>query len=316
MKLPGGGVLRRSLAAEALAVICILLVMTAAHSARGVVLYQTGFEITEGYDTNADLVGQQGWIGVGSGGNGMVSGWFAGRGEQAYIGYSRPLSNDAALYVYQPLDKKLPQAQFNVTLAIEDSSNTNYDDFYWSVYNQEGHEFFSVDFNNFDLQVYYRLDGTNDWVWSGLKFTNGTPYRLGMLLDFFSNRWSATLSGQLVATNQAITTLSGPMDLGDIDAVWYVYDPKAPGDNFMVFDDYQVTANIPRPRLSVVGTTNGPPTLRLMSSVDGRFAFDGSSNLVDWVALKTNSTSGGLLEMTDDAAGGAASRFYRARWVP
>ena len=32
------------------------------------------------------------------------------------------------------------------------------------------------------------------------------------------------------------------MNLGDIDAVWLVYDTTAPGDNFMLFDNYRVTA--------------------------------------------------------------------------
>src|SRR4029079_12084691 len=42
-------------------------------SARGAaLLYQTGFDVSEGYDANLDLVGQNGWVGEGSGGNGIL----------------------------------------------------------------------------------------------------------------------------------------------------------------------------------------------------------------------------------------------------
>src|SRR5215831_1066118 len=97
------------------------------------VVYQTGFERAQGYDTNLDLVGQNNWLGVGSGGNGVVPGFFPGRGQQAYIGFAPPNPGYDSLFVYRPLNRNLSQAQFSVDMSVVDSSNNQYDDFYWSV---------------------------------------------------------------------------------------------------------------------------------------------------------------------------------------
>jgi len=280
------------------------------------VLYQTGFESSEGYNTNLDLVGQKGWVGLGSGGNGIVSGWFAGRGQQAYVGFSSPNTNDSSLFIYQPVNKTVPQAQFSVTMQIEDSSNGNWDDFYWSAFNQQGQELFTLDFDNFELKLYYFLGGATNRSWSGLSFSNGVPYQLKVGMDFTANSWNATLNGALVVTNKTLTTNGAALNLGDLDAAWYIPVANRPGDNFMIFDDYQVKASIPPPQLKILGVLNGAPTLRVLGLADNRFAMDASTNLTSWLALKTNTTTGGSFDFVDDKATSLNRRFYRVRWVP
>jgi hypothetical protein len=281
-----------------------------------VVIYQTSFEPSEGYDTNADLVGQKGWLGAGSGGNGLVSGYFPGPGFQAYVGFTPPATNDSSLFLYQPVKKNLPQVQFSATMAIIDSKNTNWDDFYWSVFNQQGQPLFTLDFDNFELKLYYYLDNTNGRTWSGLSFTNGVAYPLTLAMDFASNRWNATFNGLPVATNQPITTVGSSLTLGDIDAAWAVYDPNAPGNNFMVFDDYRITANVPAPQVAMLGKVNGSPTLRVTGLADNSYSLEASTNLFTWFPLQTNLATGGRFDYVDDGAPGVARRFYRARWVP
>jgi hypothetical protein len=292
-------------------------VLMTCDSARATVIYQTGFEASEGYTINLDLVGQKGWLGAGSGGNGIGSGFFAGKGQQAYVGFSPPATtNDTSLFVYQPISKNLSQVQFSVTMAIIDSTTTNRDDFYWSLYNQQGKQLFTLDFDNFELKLYYYLDNTKGRTWTGLSFTNGGDYQLRLALDFTSNLWSATLNGALAATNLPITTLAAKPNFGDIDAGWVVYDPGAPGDNFMVFDDYQISASLPQPQLLTLGTLNGAPTLRLTGVADNHFALEYSTNLLSWLPVKTNVTTGGSFDYVDNTATGQSHRFYRARWVP
>jgi hypothetical protein len=296
----------------------LLLGAMACASAQATLIYQTSFETSEGYHTNADLVGQQGWRGAGSGGNGITEGFFPDKGQQAYIGFSPPATNDASLFVYQPISKNLPQVQFSVTMAIfgSSASNPNRDDFYWSVYNQQAKQLFTLDFDNYELKLYYYLDNTNNRTSTGLSFTNGGAYPLNMTMDFASNRWSATFGGALAVTNLPITTLATKPTFGDIDAAWVVFDPSAPGDNFMVFDDYQITATLPPPQLTALGTVNGAPTLRLSGLADIRFALEASTNLLNWMPLKTNITTGGSFDYVDSTAGAQPRRFYRARWVP
>lgn len=297
--------------------VCLGLMVTPG-SSRGAaaLLYQTGFDASEGYNTNLDLVGQKGWVGQGSGGNGIVSGWFPGKGQQAYIGFAPPNTNDSSLFLFQQINKTIPQAQFSVTFQIEDSSNSNWDDFYWSTYNQQGQPLFTLDFDNFELKVYYIIGNSTNRSFSGLTFTNATPYRLGVGLDFTSNLWSATLNGALLATNKPITTTGAALNFGDFDAGWRIYDPSAPGDNFMVFDDYRISASISPPSLRVLGLLNGSATLRVTGLAGNSFALEASTNLTQWSSLKTNVTTGGSFDFVDDKASGLKQRLYRARWVP
>src|ERR1043165_9327265 len=58
-------------------------------------VFFTRFEAAEGYVTTTNLVGQNGWLGFGSGGNGLVSDYsFTNQGQQAYIGYFAPGPGD------------------------------------------------------------------------------------------------------------------------------------------------------------------------------------------------------------------------------
>jgi hypothetical protein len=281
-------------------------------------VYSTGFDASEGYNSSLDLIGQKGWRALGSGGNGLLTGAFPGQGQQAYVGYTPPASNDDYLFVYQPINKALPEVQFSVTMSVIDSTGTDppRDDFHWSVYNQEGDLLFGLDFDNDDLGVYYYLDGTNNRVWSESVFTNGVTYPLSMKLDFTRNRWSATFNGALLATNQPLTTTGLPLNLGDIDAGWVVFNLSAPGDNYMIFDNYLITASAPRPRLGLLGFLNGAPVLRLSGTPNLAFAIDASTNLTSWTALKTNITTGGYFDYIDAGPAGLPRRFYRGRWVP
>ena len=124
------------------------------------------------------------------------------------------------------------------------------------------------------------------------------------------------LAEQQAATNKAITTRGSPLNLGDIDAVWVVYDTTAPGDNFLVFDDYQVTGVVPAPRLQMMGWVGQAPTVRLFGQSNTTFAVEASTNLVNWTAIKTNVVTGTYFDYVDNGAVGLRRRFYRGRWVP
>ena len=135
-------------------------------------------------------------------------------------------------------------------------------------------------------------------------------------MDFSKNRWSAVFNGAVVASNQPITTAGSALNLGDIDAAWVVYDTNAPGDNFMVFDDYIVNATVAPPQLSLIGMLNQAAILRLYGQSDLAFAIEASPNLKTWLPIKTNITTGGYFDYIDNAASGSSRRFYRGRWVP
>src|SRR5436190_16122453 len=66
-------------------------------------IFSTQFEATEGYRTTTNLVGQNGWLGFGSGGNGLVTNYLEGYGQQAFIGFFPPDQGDDQLSIWRPI---------------------------------------------------------------------------------------------------------------------------------------------------------------------------------------------------------------------
>jgi hypothetical protein len=291
-------------------------------------LYSTQFSAAEGYDPKYELAGQAGWVtdSLSFGGNGLLTNYNST--QAAYVGLFPLDPPTDSISVWQPinfhpLEAALPLVKFSVMMTVVDSTTTNRDDFRWSVYNSLGSRLFTLSFYNEDLGTYYLLNGTNDtFLYTGVDFTNDVVYTLNLAMDYARNRWSATLNGLLLATNQPITTTNLQLDLGDIDAVWYVTQVDAPGDNFMIFDNYQVTAEAshlpPGPaRLSKPTLdSTGQCSMVLTGTPGYRYALDATTNFIQWTALRTNTIVTGSVGYTDTTAGGFNPRFYRARNVP
>ena len=301
-----------------------LVAFTSAFAAPTNVFF-TQFESGQGYSTNLDLIGQAGWLGDGSGGNGIVNNFIVGQGQQAYIGYSAPDAGGDQLVAWQPLNysplaANQPIVKFSVLMSIVDSTNDDFDNFRWSVYNSAVDRLFSLDFDNYYTNVNYLLDGTNGLVATGVSFAPGSNYTLLVTMNFAANRWSATLNNALLATNQLITTTGAALNLGDIDAVWLVYDTNAPGDNFMLFDNYRVTAEaLPgaSAQMQFLGRTGeGWALVRVFGPAGSRWAVEATTNLFHWTALNTNVVAGSFFDVVDTTAAGLKQRFYRARLVP
>lgn len=289
------------------------------------VLYETKFEAAEGFNQELTLIGQGGWVGYGSGGNGLVTGFFATNGQHAFIGFGAPTNQGDFLSVWRPLayvpgPTNPPVVRFSVLMQIEDSTTvTNRDDFRWSVYNSQSNRLFTLDFDNDTLGINYLLDN-NNFVSTGKTFNNAVPYRLEILADFQANRWSATLDGQTLTENLAITTRGSPLDFGDVDAVWAIRAPGKPGDNFMVFDDYRVVAEDnearPPPTLTALGLLRpGQFLLRCAGTPGVQYVIQGSADLAVWFPLKTNTMPADRsFDYLDQS--GVGSRLYRAMELP
>lgn len=290
------------------------------------VVYHTSFEPQEGYSIEADLAGQNDWRLSGSGGNGIVSNFFGGYGQQAYIGFTPPANNGDALNVWRPINLSLvptntPLVRFSVLMAYMDSTNGWYDDFRWSVYNTESHRLFSLDFDGVDLNINYVLDDDTGFVTTGKTFAPGTIYELVIFMDFSRNEWSATLDGQALVNARPISTAGSALNLGDVDAVWSIRTPGSPGDNYLLFDDYLITAGpasaTPPELQAVTRLTGGEFLLRLFGDPGLTLVLEGSNDLRNWTPLKTNTVpNDGVFDHLDNSAVGTTSRFYRARQWP
>jgi hypothetical protein len=294
-------------------------------------LYFTRFEPSEGFDPNLPLAGQNGWRGFNAGtsitnfDNGFVTNFFTGEGQNAYIGFSPPPAPASQILVWQPIDYLPPTnslVKFSVLLMVVDSTFEEYDDFNWTAYNTDGDPLFAINFNNFDTNIYYDLDGTNTYVRTGKTFGHDTPYTLQVLMDFPNNKWSATLNHQTLVTNKAITTVNARRDLGDFDLTWLPFKTNAPGNNYMVFDNYTMTAilpdepvSIPPKLLSPAKTLNGPFSLTVQGQESKAYVVEGTTNLVQWVPIKTNVVFNGTFDFLDSSTANFGYRFYRARLV-
>jgi hypothetical protein len=242
------------------------------------------------------------------------------------VGFNAPAAGDDFVFVWQPINFNpvaagYPIVKFSTQIQIQDSTNGEYDYFQWGIYNSLAQPLFFLDFDNFYTNINYHLDGTNTYVDSGVLFAHGTTYTLEVIMNFAGNRWSATLNDTLITTNQPITTTNALLTLGDIDAVWLLYDPEVPaGDNFMVFDNYRITAEtlpvVPAQVQYLGRTGEGWAILRVFGANGAQWALEATTNLVQWTAVKTNFISGTYYDQVDTAAAGARQRFYRARFVP
>jgi hypothetical protein len=308
--------MNRRIAALLLTVVWAATVSLAGAAQR--VIYETRFEVSEGYDPELTLIGQNGWVGEGSGANGLVTNFFAGEAQHAFIGFSAP-TNSTVLNAWRPVNylpggTNPPQVRFSVLMSIEDSaSTTNRDDFRWSFYNGRADRLFTLDFDNNSLGINYLLDD-NAFVATGVTFSNSVNYELEVRIDFVQNRWSALLNGQGVVSNLQVTTRNVPLDLGDVDAVWAIRTEGKPGDNFMVFDNYRITveSNVP-PRLEALDWSPRLGFILQWSGVPGvRYLLEGSSDFEVWHPVVTNTMGAdGFIRQNDNTGGGL--RFYRVQ---
>jgi hypothetical protein len=295
-------------------------------AAAPVTLYSAAFEPAEGFNASLPLTGQQGWTNFGSGGNGIVSNFFAGGGQQAFIGFAPPSAQDSILNVWRPLNSGLAPAshtvvRFTVSMAVFSSSNGRHDDFRWSVYNTNNGRLFTLDFDANSMLISYSLDDGLGFRSSGFQFARDTLYTLVVTMNLAQNAWSATMGGVPIVASLPLTTTSQSRSVADVDAVWAIRTAGSPGDNFLAFDDYSIVAEEPASSVLSVGllsVANGAISFRVQGQQAVRYAIDVTTNIVapSWVGLVTNSSDNGQLDFNDPAPAVLARRFYRARQVP
>ena len=289
------------------------------------VLYQTGFEFIEGF--SGAVVERGGWTGTDAGGNGLISGIFPGDGQHAYIGLVAPQDPEAAFVnIWKPINFLPPSAseslvQFSVLMQIIASSNEHPDDFRWSVYNTAGTRLFTLDFDTSALEISYSLDQPTDFVSTGFGFDTQGSYDLTVWMDFGRNFWSASLNGVIIANSKTITAAGAPLNLGDIDAVWAIRQPGSPGNNSMVFDDYEITVanvlSIP-PTVEPLGIgANHAFIVRIFGEENLNYNVEATTDWLHWESVGIfKAPSGGFFDYEDSAALQTSSRFFRARQAP
>lgn len=314
----------RPLAASTL-LVCSLIIPAFGEST---VIYKTGFEKSEGYDPNFTLMGQRGWVGEGTGGNGLVTS-IPQLGQQAYIGFFPPAGTNQATTIYSPLNFTPPNSvqlvKFSVLAQIFVSTAGGDDEFRWAVYNIKGDRLFSIDFFTGSQRIYYELQDRTliDTGWN-FGFATGSDdgiYTLEIWMDFARNSWTALLNGAVLANAQKIAQQPDTtLNLGDVDVVWAIDNTQAVGNNEMLFDDYAITAETLSAAPSVLeprgpnGHGNFEFTLYTQPGV--KYSVDATENFQQWFSLNEFVSTQSTYIFEDTTSQGRLRKFYRLREIP
>ena len=299
-------------------------------------LYSTSFEASEGYNIDLPLAGQNGWVVEGTGNAGLLEDFIPGYGQHAYIGFS-PENPTSATTVWRPIGfSPVPESayivKFSVLMQIYPSTVGGNDEFRWSVYNTEGVRLFSLDFFTSNRGIYYELQNPDETETEGVLYDTGLSFEftteessniyqeLVIWMDLAYNSWTAVMNDQVLVNAAPITQRGSALTLGDIDAVWALESAEFSGDNFMVFDDYTVTAEslsaIP-PYLENLGVTpEGHYEFLVHAQPEVRYSVEVTGDFKTWDSLLTFVNDGGTFTFLDDTAQNFKYGFYRVVELP
>ncbi|MDP6794808.1 MAG: hypothetical protein QF721_10570 [Verrucomicrobiota bacterium] len=286
-------------------------------------VYHTGFEAKQDFDIEFTLMGQGGWQGEGTGGNGLVEDNFEGMGQQAYLGYWPAEEVDETYTsLWQPVKGIGPEETritVTVLLMFVDSTNGHRDDFRWTLYNDNVQRLVTLDFDNVTRNINYALDD-DLFLPTGYSFEYEALYDLKFVMDFAANTWTVSVGDEDIVSKKKLTTKGSSLAFGDIGPTWVYRDPENPGNNYLVFDDYQVMTErstpLPPspPTLEWTGwVEDGGALLRLDGSDESGYIVEYSGDLVNWHILEAAKPGDTGAEIEDIDAPDDEQRFYRAR---
>jgi hypothetical protein len=194
------------------------------------------------------------------------------------------------------------------------------DDFRWAVYNTNGNRMFGLSFETGTQEIWFQEEDLvfqpTDW-----SFDFEGTYDLHIWMDFARNSWTALLNDVVLANARFITlTNTTPLNFGDADAVWFVNNPSGVGNNYLLFDNYRVTAEdlfaIPAILEPIGRTAEGFFQFLIHGQPGVRYSVDVTSDFETWDSLGEFTDPDGTFTFEDDTAGDFAAGFYRLREIP
>ena len=286
-------------------------------------VYYTGFESEQDYDVEFTLIDQDGWLGEGNGGNGLMDNYFEDMGQQAYIGYWPPEeATEPFTSLWRPVDGIGPEeTRITVTMLmmIVDSTNDRRDDFRWTLYNDNVHRLITLDFDNETRNINYALDD-DIFLPTGYSFEHEALYDLKFVMDFAANTWTVSVGDEVLLNAKKLTTTGARLGFGDLGPNWIYRKPENPGNNYMVFDDYRITVETSDPAPKAPPTLawtgwadNGRAMLQLGGDATTDYTVEVSDDLKTWTPLQTAKLGDTWKEVADADAPDHEQRFYRAR---
>ncbi len=295
-------------------------------------LYQTDFSNFPGGD--GELVGRDGWESTHAGElvHGTVDDILGEGNRSGTIGFNAPESDDGNLITlyrplgYDPLGESTPLVQFRTDLALIDSDNGYFDSFHISVYNRDERLLGSVIFDNTEEALgIWRHDG-DIFEDTQAGFDHAQLYQLGIDIDYANNTWSARLDEDITLFTDAPFNATGEtLDLGDFSVAWEITDIENPGNNWLVFDNWEVSAlstdapppNQPEevPFLKIDRNRRGNFTIEWDAKPNVSYQVQHSADLVTWRPVPPSNRPEEAPGRANVRAEGAA-RYFRVTMTP
>lgn len=220
------------------------------------------------------------------------------------------------------MGENLPIVEFSVFIEFFESEVGDDDEFRWSAFNLREEPLFKFNFDMHSREISYSSDGGETFDLLGFTFGTGGFFHLLVTMNFERNLLTASLNNVVLLNGAPMTTTDAELTLGDIDAVWVIFDPDNPGDNFMLFDDYAVTAanlpSIPSVLETVPNFEEGSVTLTLFGEPDLDYRVEESADLTTWTPVQTIRAPGdGIIVLTERLpTESPTTRFFRAVQTP
>ncbi len=215
-------------------------------------VYATDFErFTVG---TGQLVNQDQWSQINAPASGSAQGILAqgiiGQGRAGYLGYGAPAfssPSETEVAVFRPLNfdpvaEGAPIVQVRADINILASTNGRNDIFRLSLYSRDGTLLGGFHFNT-ATRLVSTSNGTTLTA-STFTFAFNTRYTVLGTFNFTTRRWTARINATELVTDSLFAAGATIADVGDFDFIWRIADAqRVNGDNFIVFDNFAVTAD-------------------------------------------------------------------------
>ena len=198
---------------------------------------------------------------------GIDSNLVAGLGQTAALGYlgsTAPPSNTQFIRVGRKVDTEpvvagnKPIVDFYCQIGLTKSTNSRNDDFELLVYNWDDKVLGGLTFDmtqgklfRYDANEYNTGSSDSPYTDTGLSLSSlyGTVLEVTMHVNYKTNTWSATMGGVQVVSGAQFTrrpttgTSSAARTFGSVQARWYITTVGYPGNNWMLFNDWSISAS-------------------------------------------------------------------------
>lgn len=234
---------------------------------------------------------------------------------------------------------------FQVLFGIKDSTAagllTRRDNFEFAFYNSSGVLIGFIQFDNSTLDLQTQAPAQKIWrstyTTSLTKLDTGSTFyydvmqHLQVRINLRTNRWTASLDGLDIFSDQPFYTGSNPRNIGTIavqmqvvnSAVYSTFPMfqtgRAPGDNYMLFDDFALRADpVPAPVIyTLTHPAGGNSQLTWSTEALYKYQVQYTDDLTQaWKSdlpnsLVTANTTGESSAFTDTTASDKSRRYYR-----